>query len=173
MIVKGKNIGKKSFQSSLEHHSRSREWLMVNCVVNVTKKLPIRFLDLQRWVDQGWVHHTMQGMYMYGNAKQSKAWMTSFLFKEFLSIFKKSVPSENFQSKTSPNSKWTWITCYIRSNCRSTWIWFKYGHPTSSHISCSKTLRCKLLQAIQNYLQEKEKTMQWSRIITVSYITTH
>jgi hypothetical protein len=53
-------------------------------------------------------------------AMQSKAWMTSFLFKEFLSIFKKSIPSENFQSKTSPNSKWAWITCYIRSNCTST-----------------------------------------------------
>jgi hypothetical protein len=82
--------------------------------------LPIRFLHLQRWADQGWLHHIMHGRYMYGNSNQG--WMTSFLFKKFLSIFKKLVFGEIFQSKTSPNSKWAWITCYIKSNCTSTRI---------------------------------------------------
>jgi hypothetical protein len=36
-------------------------------------------------------------------AMQTKAWMTFFLFKEFLSIFKKSILGEIFQSKTSLN----------------------------------------------------------------------
>jgi len=155
VTFKGKNIGKKRFQSSLWHHSRSREWLMVNCVVNVIRDCLLGFYIFKGGrIRDDYIILCKANTCM---AMQTKALMTFFLFKFFLPIFKKSVPSEIFQSKTSPNFKWAWITCYIRSNCISTWIWFKYGHLTSSHIPCSTTPRCKLFQAIQNYFHERKK----------------
>jgi hypothetical protein len=45
-------------------------------------------------------------------AMQKKAWMTSFLFKEFLTFFKKFVPG----GVTFVSFGWEWQSCYFRNN---------------------------------------------------------
>jgi len=91
---------------------------MVNCVVNVIRDCLLGFYIFKGGrIRDDYIILCKANTCM---AMQTKALMTFFLFKFFLPIFKKSVPSEIFQSKTSPNFKWAWITCYIRSNCIST-----------------------------------------------------
>jgi hypothetical protein len=96
VIIKGKSINKKRFQSSLLYHYKSREWLTVNCVVNVTKNcLPSFYIFRSERIRDDYMRLCKASTCM---AMQTKAWITFFLFKEFLSFFKKSVLNEISQS---------------------------------------------------------------------------
>jgi hypothetical protein len=57
----------------------------MNCVLNVASE----------WIKDDYIKLCKVGTCM---AMQTKAWMTSFLFKEFQSFFKKSIFSEIYQS---------------------------------------------------------------------------
>jgi hypothetical protein len=100
----------------------------------------------------------MQGKYMYGNSYQGMD--DIFPLQRFFVIFQEVNSWWDFSiQSTFPNSKWVWITCYAKSNYISIGVWFRYGHLTNLHISCSTTLRCKLFQAIQHCFQEKNNAM--------------
>jgi hypothetical protein len=58
----------------------------VNCVVNAKGTTLLRFYTFRRDYIQLCKLRTCKAM-------QSKDWMTTFLFKEFLSFFKRSIPS--------------------------------------------------------------------------------
>jgi hypothetical protein len=64
--------------------------------MNVARGLILRFYILQgEKIRNDYIKHYKFGTCM---AIQTKAWMTSFLFKEFLSFFKRSIPSGSFLS---------------------------------------------------------------------------
>jgi hypothetical protein len=69
---------------------------MVNCVVNVIGDcLPGFYMFRSERIRDDYIRLCKAGTCM---AMQTKAWMTSFLFKDFLSFFKKSIFGEIFQS---------------------------------------------------------------------------
>ncbi len=70
---------------------KSKKWLIVNCVVNSTKTSLLGF-----YIFKGErIHNDYIQLYKPSicMAMQSKAWMTTFIFKEFWFFFKKLVPS--------------------------------------------------------------------------------
>jgi len=70
---------------------KSKEWLIVNCVVNATGTTLLGFYIFRREkIHDNYILFCKPRTYM---AMQSKAWMTTFLFKEFLFFFKKCIPS--------------------------------------------------------------------------------
>jgi hypothetical protein len=70
---------------------KSKEWLIINCVINVFGTLVPRFYIFKRErICDDYIQLCKLSISM---AMQSKAWMTTFLFKEFLSFFKSSIPS--------------------------------------------------------------------------------
>jgi len=70
---------------------KSREWLIINCVVNVVRTtLPRFYIFKGERICDDYIQLCKPGTCM---AMQSKAWMITFLFKEFLSSFKRSIPS--------------------------------------------------------------------------------
>jgi hypothetical protein len=70
---------------------KSKEWLNVNYVVNVIgTSLPRFYIFKRERIRDDYIQLCKLGTCM---AMQSKAWMTTFLFKEFLSFFKSSILS--------------------------------------------------------------------------------
>jgi hypothetical protein len=70
---------------------RSREWLIINCVINVVGITLLRFYIFRgERIHDNYIQLCKPRTCM---AMQSKAWMATFLFKEFLFFFKRSVPS--------------------------------------------------------------------------------
>jgi hypothetical protein len=70
----------------------SKEWLTVNYVVNVVgTSLPRFYIFKTKKICDDYIQLCKLGTCM---AMQSKAWMTTFLFKEFLFFFKSSIPGE-------------------------------------------------------------------------------
>jgi IS4 transposase len=70
---------------------KSREWLIVSYVVNAIRTtLPWFYIFKRKRICNDYIQLCKPGTCM---AMQSKAWMTTFLFKEFLSFFKRSIPS--------------------------------------------------------------------------------
>ncbi len=66
------------------------EWLTINCVVNVTGDILLRFYIFKgEWLRNDYIQFCKPRTYM---AIQKKAWMISFLFKEFLFFSKRSIP---------------------------------------------------------------------------------
>jgi hypothetical protein len=70
---------------------KSHEWLIINCVVNVVGTILPRFYNfkgkrLRNNYMKFWKLSTCMEMH-------TKAWMRSFLFKKFLSLFSRYVPS--------------------------------------------------------------------------------
>jgi len=65
---------------------KSKEWMTVNCVVNAKGATFLRFYTFRRDYIQLCKLRTCKAM-------QSKAWMTTFLFKKILSFLKRSIPS--------------------------------------------------------------------------------
>jgi hypothetical protein len=124
----------------------SKEWLIVNCVVNATRKALPRLYTFQKyWLPEYYIKLCKARSCM---VMQTKAWMTSFLFKEWLSFFKKLVPCGIFQ---------TWVSCDTRGNYTSKRIWLGHGHSTFINIACFLALRCGLLQAFQNCFHERKR----------------
>jgi hypothetical protein len=70
---------------------KSHEWLTMNCVMNVTRMILLGFYifrgDMMR---DDYIKQCKSGTCM---AMLAKTWMTTFLFKEFLSFFKRLIPS--------------------------------------------------------------------------------
>jgi hypothetical protein len=82
-------------------------------------------------------------------AMQKRVWMVSFLFKEFLAIFKKYVPSGmSFinQHLLVLDGHGNHVT--FKNNKTSTRVWVRHKYITISYITCSITIRCVLFQAI-------------------------
>ncbi len=70
---------------------KSKAWLNVNYVVNATRTTLSRFYIFRgEKIRDDYIQFCKLGTYM---AMQSKAWMITFLFKEFLVSFKRSIPS--------------------------------------------------------------------------------
>jgi hypothetical protein len=70
---------------------KSKEWLSVNYEVNVTRTtLPRFYIFRGERICDDYIQLYKLGTCM---AIQSKAWMTTFLFKEFLFFFKRFIPS--------------------------------------------------------------------------------
>ncbi len=78
--------------------------MIINCIVNAEGTTLIRFYTFRRDYIQ---------LYKLGTCKaiQSKAWMTTFIFKEFLSFLKTSIPSGNPNKYASIQLRWAWIPC--------------------------------------------------------------
>ncbi len=61
---------------------KSREWLIVNCVVNAIGTSLLRFYIFSgKRIHDDYIEHYKPVIYM---AMQLKAWMVTFFFKEFL-----------------------------------------------------------------------------------------
>ncbi len=76
---------------------KSRKWLTINCVVNAAwGSIPGFYIFQGERIRDDYIMHYKLGTCM---AFQTKSWMASFLFKEFLSLFKRSVPSGISPSK--------------------------------------------------------------------------
>ncbi len=70
---------------------KSKEWLIINCVVNAVGITLPRFHIFKREnIRDNYIQICKLRTCM---AMQSKAWMITFLFKEFMSFFKRSIPS--------------------------------------------------------------------------------
>jgi hypothetical protein len=70
---------------------KSREWLIVNCVINAVGGILLSF-----YIFKGErLRDDYKRLYKLGTcmAMQKRTWMITFLFKEFLSFFNKLVPS--------------------------------------------------------------------------------
>jgi hypothetical protein len=66
---------------------KSKEWLTINFAMNALEGLILRFYIFQgERIKDDYIKYYKFGTCM---AVQTKAWMTSFLFKEFLSFFKR------------------------------------------------------------------------------------
>jgi hypothetical protein len=65
---------------------KSKEWMTVNCVVNAKGTTLLGFYTFRR----NYIQLSKLGTC---KAMQSKAWMTTFLFKEFISFFERFIPS--------------------------------------------------------------------------------
>jgi hypothetical protein len=71
---------------------KSREWLIIKCVVNaVGTTLPRFHIFFKKSIRDNYIQICKLRTCM---AMQSKAWMITFLFNEFMSFFKRSIPSE-------------------------------------------------------------------------------
>jgi hypothetical protein len=64
--------------------------------------------------------------------------MTTFLFKEFLSFFKKFVPHQ----PTFVISTWAWKPCYPKNNRISKKIRVRHDRIVITHITCITTITC-------------------------------
>jgi hypothetical protein len=70
---------------------KSKEWLTINCVVNVARTTLPRFYIFRREkIRDDYIQLYKPRTCM---AMHSKAWMTTFLFKKFLSFFKRFIPN--------------------------------------------------------------------------------
>jgi hypothetical protein len=58
-----------------------------------------------------YINHCKIGIYM---AMLMKAWMISFVFKEFPSFFKRLIPSGIFLSNYNFKFRWAWFSSYDR-----------------------------------------------------------
>ncbi len=91
-------------------------------------------------------------------ALQTKAWMTTFLFKELFSFFNKSISKGHISIKSiSTSVRWAWFTCYIGSHKTSTTTWVGYDNLTFLHFPCFIALKCELFQAFQIHVKKLEK----------------
>jgi hypothetical protein len=89
--IRSKGSCKTRFTPSVQHDPNSREWLTVNYVVNATGTILLRFYIFKgERICDDYIQFCKPRTCM---AMQSKAWMATFLFKEFLSFFKRSIPS--------------------------------------------------------------------------------
>jgi hypothetical protein len=70
---------------------KSKEWLTIICVVNATGITLPKYIFRKERICDDYIQLCKPKTCM---AMQSKAWMTTYLFKEFLSFFKRSIPSE-------------------------------------------------------------------------------
>jgi len=70
---------------------KSKVWLIINYVINVVGTTLLGFYIFRRErICDGYIQRYRLGTCM---VMQSKAWMTTFLFKEFLSFFKRFISS--------------------------------------------------------------------------------
>jgi hypothetical protein len=70
---------------------KSKEWLIANYVVSGARTTLLGFYIFRKeMIHEDYIQFCKLGIYM---AMQSKAWMTTFLFKEFLSFFKRFILS--------------------------------------------------------------------------------
>jgi hypothetical protein len=61
---------------------KSREWLIINCVINAIRtSLPWFYIFRGKKIQDDYIQHYKTITYM---AMQLKTWMITFLFKEFL-----------------------------------------------------------------------------------------
>jgi hypothetical protein len=66
--------------------------LTINCVVNATRtSLPRFYIFRKERICDAYIQLYKPRTYM---VMQSKAWMIIYLFKEFISFFKRSIPGE-------------------------------------------------------------------------------
>jgi hypothetical protein len=84
---------------------------------------------------------------MHGDAKENMD--DYFLFKEFLSLFKKSIPRgiTNYnQHLLILDGHGSHVTLKIIKQAR---IWIGHGYITFSHFSCLVSIRCELFQTFE------------------------
>jgi len=98
----GDNLGQRFWQERVHTMfigpiPKSRVWFTVNCVVNATEGSMLKFyLFRGERMKEDYIRHYKSKTCM---TMQSKGWMMSFFFKEFLSFLKRSIPKDIFQSK--------------------------------------------------------------------------
>jgi hypothetical protein len=89
--LKARVLAKQGSQHMHNTIPKSKEWLIVNCVVNATRTSLLGFYIFRRErIHNDYIQLCIPNICM---AMQSKTWMTTFLFKEFLFFFKKLTPS--------------------------------------------------------------------------------
>jgi hypothetical protein len=73
---------------------KSKEWLTINYVVNAVRTtLPWFYIFKGERIQNEYIQFYKPRIYM---AMQSKAWMTTFLFKKIIFLFYKSIPGGIF-----------------------------------------------------------------------------
>lgn len=86
-------------------------------------------------------------------AMLKRTWTKSFLFKEFLSFFKRFIPGGISQTNIHLlilDEHGSHVHCYVRGNRTNTRIWFRHDHFSLSHITCILATRYLLFQAFQD-----------------------
>ncbi len=118
---------------------KSKEWLIVNYVVNVVGITLLWFYIFRgKTKCDDYVQLCKLRACM---AMQLKAWMTTFLFKEFLFFFKRSTP--NGISITNRHPLF-WTSMDPMSPLRQLNELKSYDYYTFAYISCTSTLKCGL-----------------------------
>jgi len=88
---KARVLAKKGSHQVYSPIPKSKKWLTINYAMNVARGLILGFYIFQgERIRDDYMKYCKFGTCM---AIQTKAWMTSFLFKEFWSFFKRSYPS--------------------------------------------------------------------------------
>ncbi len=130
---------------------KSHECLIVNYVVNVARTVLLRFyIFWRKRMCNDYIKQCKSKTFM---AMQTKAWMMVFLFKEFLSFFKRLVLGGISQTNRHLlifDTQWSWVTCRIRSHKTSNGFWVRHDSLAFTRLTCLPTFRCLLLQALQN-----------------------
>ncbi len=104
---RAKVIAKKGSHQVYNTIPKFKEWLTINCEVNVVGgSIPRFYIFHDERIRGDYNMHYKPGTCM---AVRTKAWMTSFLFKEFLSFFKGFSPRWYFKQPST--IRWTWFTC--------------------------------------------------------------
>jgi hypothetical protein len=134
---------------------KSRDWLMVNCVVNaIGTSLPRFYIFRGKRIRDDYIQHYKPITYM---VMQLKTWMITFLSRSFC-LFQKVNTKWNipYQYKFI-HLRWTWIPCHLIGNWISTRVWVQYDHFTFTYIPCTLTFRCGLLQTFQDHFRKRKK----------------
>jgi len=123
---------------------------IINCVINATRTTLLGFYIFK--AERIWIDFIQLCKLRTCMAMQSKASMTTFLFKEFLSFFKRSIPNgislinKHLLIFDDHGSHVT-----LEAIEQSISIWVGYGYLTFTNIPCTTAFTCSLLQTFQNY----------------------
>jgi hypothetical protein len=83
--IRGKSSNKKMFTTNVQHIPKSREGTTINCVFNTIRGFLLGFIIFRgEKIEDNYIRNRRLRMCM---TMKRKTWMTSFLFKEFSSLF--------------------------------------------------------------------------------------
>jgi hypothetical protein len=121
---------------------KSCKWLTMNCVVNVARTILPRFyiFRVKRMCDD----YIKQCKFETCMAMQAKEWMTTFLFKEILSFFKRLILggiSQTNRHSLILHIQWSWVTCHIKSHRTNNGFWVRHDSLAFTHLTCFLAFR--------------------------------
>jgi hypothetical protein len=115
-----------------------REWLIVNCIVNDVGSILMGFYIFRgERLHDDYIQKCKLG-HMYGNV--DKGVDDKFPFQRIPFIFQTFCSKWDLPNQSSIiSSRWSRITCYIKSLITRNGFWFIHDNPTLAHLTCIPT----------------------------------